>query len=500
MKKLFAMTILLALTVICFFTGCQNKSETNETKIVKTNISAEPDSLNPWKSAAADTEAIFFNVFEGLVSFNEKGEIKPALAKNWDISQDGLTYTFYLNENVLFHNGKKMTSADVFYTYSTLAGLNGEEPLTGKFKNIEKVEAVDDLTFKIILKSPSASFLGFNTVAVLPNDYKEQDSKPIGTGPFKFEQYIPSQKIVLVKNSEYYNEEKMPKIDKAEIMIMTDTGAVVSALKSGSLDIASVLPNDAKALEKSFDIYTSGQNMVDLFALNNSVKPLDNEIVRKAIDLAVDKNEIINGAFDGYATKIYSNFSPLMAEFYNENLTDTEEFNIEKAKELLKSQKLENGFDLTITVPGNYKQHIDTAQILVEQLKKININVKLDVVEWATWLEKVYTNADYQATVIGLSGKLDPNDILIRYTTDYKKNFIKFSNSEYDELIKNASTELEPAKRAEMYKDAQKILTTKNASIYICDPNLTIASKKNLKGYTFYPVNFIDFSKLYYEN
>ncbi|MEG1620477.1 MAG: ABC transporter substrate-binding protein [Oscillospiraceae bacterium] len=503
MKKLIAMTLVLALTLTCFLTGCtkveKNIDEVKKEKVVRTNIAAEPDNLHPWKSAAADTNAIFLNVFEGLLSFNEKGELIPCLAKERKISEDGLTYTFSLRNDVTFHNGKKMTSADVLYSYNALTGLGGEEALTKKFQSVTSIEATDDFTFVMKLKESSSSFLGLNKVAILPCDYNEQETKPVGTGPFTFEEYIPGQKIVLNKNKAYYDKEKMPKIDRAEIYVMTDFGAVVSAVQSGQLDLASVTPDDAKVLKDKIDIYTSPQNMVQLFAFNNEVAPFDNEDVRKAINYAVNKKEIIDGAFGGYATELFSNFSPVMQEYYNNELSNVYSFDIEKAKELLKKAGYENGFDMTITVPGNYQQHVDSAQILVEQLKKIGINADVEIIEWATWLDKVYSKAEYQSTVVAFGGKLDPNDILIRYTTDYKKNFIKFSDKKYDELVNSAAVELDVEKRAAQYKEAQKILTEKSASVYICDPNLTVASRKDLKGYTFYPINFIDFSKLYFE-
>ena len=157
-----------------------------------------------------------------------------------------------------------------------------------------------------------------------------------------------------------------------------------------------------------------------------------------------------------------------------------------------------DGFDITITVPSNYQKHIDTAQILIEQLKEIQVNATIQLVEWAAWLEDVYTNAQYETTIIGLTGKLDPNDVLGRYASDYAKNFFKYSNSEYDELITEALTASEED-RISIYKECQKILTEDAAAVWICDPNQVLAVRSDLKGYTFYPVGYIDFSKLYYE-
>ena len=184
MKKLVCIMLAAVLSCSVFFTGCtsanaegsqsaqgetdtKTEAEAEVPTIVRTSISSEPDSLDPWQSAATDTEAIFHNVFEGLFVYNEKGELEPGLAESYDVSEDGLTYTFHLRDNVTFHNGEPMTSADVLYTYENLAGMNGEKAASSKFDSVESINAVDDYTFEIKLTEPSASFLASNIVAVL---------------------------------------------------------------------------------------------------------------------------------------------------------------------------------------------------------------------------------------------------------------------------------------------------------------------------------------------
>ena len=377
--------------------------------------------------------------------------------------------------------------------------MNGEKAASSKFGTVESINAVDDYTFEIKLSEPSASFLASNIVAVLPEGYTEQSQHPIGTGPYKFKEYIPGQKVVLELNEDYYEESRKGSIQTVEVYIMTDASSVVTALRSGQLDFASVSVDNANALAEDFDIYNSAQNMVQIFALNNSIEPLNDVRVRQAINYAINKDAVIEGVFDGYATKLYSNFSPVMAVYYNDQLEDTYPTDVEKAKELLKEAGYENGFDLTITVPANYASHVDTALIFADQLAQVGINVQVETIEWATWLEDVYSNAQYESTIIGLTGKLDPDSVLGRFETTYSKNFFKFSNARYDELIQAARVELDETKRADMYKECQQILTEEAAAVFVCDPNLTVACRKDLKGYTFYPVGFIDFSKLSYE-
>ena len=477
-----ALTMSMAVTAMPFGVSAE---ETDKT-VVRINMESEPDNLDPWLSAASDTEAVFHNVFEGLVLFDETGALIPGLAESWDISDDGLTYTFHLRDDVTFHNGKAFSAEDVVYTYESLSGLGGEEALSSKFKNLTSVEAVDDYTVTMTLAEADAAFLQYTRVAVLPKGYEDQSSAPVGTGPFVFEKYVPGQMVVLEKNEDYYDESRMPKIDEAQIYIMGDDSAVLTALQSGQLDAGIVYADSADYLTGDFTVNSSPQNMVQLFALNNSVEPFDDVRVRQAFEYA------------GYATELYSNFSPVMSYFYNDELEDVYTYDVEKAKELLAEAGYEDGFDITITVPSNYQKHVDTAQVIAQQLKQINVNATIEPVEWGQWLEQVYTNADYQTTVVGLTGKLDPNDILGRYVSDYAKNFMKYNNPDYDKLIEEAKTASDE-ERVELFKECQKMLTDDAAAVWICDPNAIAVTRSDLKGYTFYPVSFIDLSKLYYE-
>ena len=502
MKRfLLFMIVAILLSASLFALGSKEKSTSPsfDIDLVRTRTGAEPDSLDPYKSAASDTEAVMHNVYQGLVNYDKDGAIIPCLASSWEISEDGKVYTFHLRNDVLFHSGAKFTSKDALYCYNLLSGLGGEEALSSKFTLISDISTPDDYTLVLKLNHADASFLQLNRIAIIPEGYKDSETAPVGTGPYRFVSYIPGQKITLERFEDYYDKEKMPQIKKAEFYIISDESAAVTALQSGQLDFANVSAVNAPVLEGAFDIYSYAQNMVCLFALNNSVKPFDDIRVRQALSYAIDKNEIIEGAFGGYGTPLYSAFSPVMAFYYNDKLSSLYPHDEEKAKALLSQAGYANGFELTITVPSNYQPHIDTAQIIAEELKRVGIKAKIELMEWGTWLEEVYSKANYQTTVVGLSGKLDPNDILIRYKSDYRRNFIRYNNSEYDEIITKATTETDENKRAALYKEAQRIISEDAASVWTLDPNLVVAARKELKGYTSYPVTFTDLSALYYD-
>ena len=287
----------------------------------------------------------------------------------------------------------------------------------------------------------------------------------------------------------------MPSIDRAEFTIMTDENAKLMALKSGTLDIGGISSANIAALGDGFNIVQGPQNMVQVFALNNKIEPLNDLKVRQAICYAIDKDEIISAVVDGSGTRVDSFLSPSMATFYNDSLK-AYNLDLDKAKALLKEAGYENGFSISVTVPSNYQTHIDTAQVIKDQLAKIGITLDIKLVEWAQWLEGVYTNRDYETTIIGHSGKLDPQDFLNRFETSYGNNYFNFSNAHYDELIANAASTSDPATRAQYYKECQQLLVDEAAAVFIQDPSVIYAVSKNVSGMQIYPVTFFNLSDL----
>lgn len=485
-------------------TSTETAAESDQDKIieggtVRVAIATEPDNLDPYLSAATDTNSMMDNVFDGLFEAGEKGDLIPAIAESYEVSEDGLIYTFNIKKNVVFHDGSPLTSDDVSYSYAKLAGLDGQEPLSSKFSGIKSIENPDEYTVVVKLKERDAAFMAANIVGIVPKNYEQQSQKPIGAGPFKFVEYQPGQQLVLEKNADFYDNERMPKLDRIEFKIMPDANSSILALQSGDIDmVPGVSEQGAMQLGDGYSIVSGPQNMVQLMALNNSVKPLDDVRVRQAINFAIDKNVIIQTVADGNGTPLGSNMSPAMKMYYQEGLESRYEPNIEQAKSLLKEAGYENGFDLTITVPSNYQFHVDTAQVISEQLKQVGIRAALKQIEWSSWLEDVYNNAKYEATIIGLTGKLDPNEVLGRYESSYAKNFYKFSNSEFDDLVGQARTELDEKARADLYKQAQELLTDQAVAVFIMDPGRNVAMKKSLKGFKMYPVQKYDFAPMYF--
>lgn len=508
MKRLFLSKIVIVV-IMLILVGCssskeqENGSKNNENSstpkeeeknqdaggTVRIAMATEVDNLDPYQSAATDTSSIMDNVFDGLLDTNEKGELVPNLAESHTISEDGLTYTFKLREGVKFHNGADFTAEDVVYSYTKLAGLETGEPMSSKFSIIQAVEAANDYEVVVKLAELDSSFLARNIVAIVPHGYEEQNTKPIGAGPFKFKEYKAGQELILVKNEDYYLTDSVPKVDEVQFKIMPDSESSILAMQAGEIDvIPGISEQGLLQLGDSVEVVSGPQNMVQLMALNNSFGPLSDVRVRQAINYAIDKDVIIETVAEGMATKLGSNFSPAMDFYFEDGLQDYYSPNIEKAKQLLTEAGYESGFDLQLTVPSDYQFHVDTAQMLASQLKEINVNVTIDPIEFSTWLERVYTNAEYESTVISFTGKLDPFEVVGRFVSDYPKNFMKFNNEKFDEVIASATKTTEESSKAQYYKEAQRILTEEAVSVFIMDPDRRIAMANGLTGFKMYPV------------
>lgn len=518
MKKRKPFFILMILMLSIALYGCgggrkggnDEKAPANDTssktpitggKIV-VGISQDLDSLDPHKAEAAGTREVLFNLFEGLVKPDEKGNLVPAVAESYDISKDGKVYTFHLRQNVKFHNGALVTADDVIYSIKRSAGLlETADPaviVESALKNISEVKKVDETTVEVVLKKGDTELLGYLTCAIIPKDYKESDTAPIGTGPFKFVSYTPLESLVVEKNEDYYIAGK-PYLDQVTFKIVSNPDSAVLDLLAGSLDIFPYLTEtQAAQLSQQFNIAEGHMNLVQALFLNNAAKPFNDVKVRQALNYAIDKQGILNMVAGGKGTIIGSNMFPGFSKYFNEATVGTYTYDVQKAKDLLAEAGYPNGFTFTIKVPSNYKYHIDTAQIIVEQLKQVGITAKIEQIEWASWLSDVYAGRNYEATVIGLDAKLAPRNVLERYKSDADNNFLNYKNPQFDETLGNAIKTTEDEEKIVLYKELQAILAEDAAAVYIQDPALLVAVNKKLDGYTFYPVFALDMASVYY--
>lgn len=508
------MFVLLLFAVLFGLSACSESEEvvekdkaiaeepTEKFQEVTVRISDDPDFLDPHLMTASITEMMLLNLFDGLLAPDTDGTLKPAIAESYQVSDDGLTYTFTIRPNVKFHTGDPVTMEDIRYTFDRLRGVNGDEALSSKFDHVISIDSPDEQTLVITLSEPNTTFLYALTAvdsAILPkNNDGNHNEYPVGTGPFKFAKYNPGSNLILEKN-EHYWKEGLPYLDKVTFAVQPDNQSALLSMKAGEVDIMDIPSHRIPEVENDFNLIYQQNNSTLLIGFNQDREPFNNVKVRQAINYAINKEEIIEAAFTGYATKLGSNMSPAMGSYYRDGLQDVYELNIEKAKELLAEAGYPDGFKATLSVSSHTEMYANVAQVVVEELKQIGIQLDIEMVEWGVWLDRIYKGRDFEMTAIDFTGKLSPYDILNRYVGDASNNFMNFKNAEYDELMINVLKENDVQKQIDIYHRAQEILTEEAAAVYIADYQFIWILNPNLEGYKLYPIFFHDMSEVKYK-
>ncbi len=525
LPPLFALSLVMVLLFLLIL-GCQaeSKSDSSENSSEKIKIVSladqDPDSLDPHKMVASGTEEILLNLFEGLLKPSPSGELIPAVAESYTISDDGREYSFVLREGIRFHNGEFVTLDDLLFSYRRLRGdfnsIAGSTATStargGGLKGVEISLSADgdgDERKAILFTLPErdSTFPLNLTEAVIPAGREEEEysRSPIGTGPYQWGEYRPSSYLRLEKFDEYWlkdseNLDESTPIDTVEFRFISDEQTALFSLLAGEIDLyPRFLLENIERIDDDLYYEIQPQNMVQMLAMNNKVAPLDDLRVRQAINYAVDVDTIIQIVANGRATKLGSHMSPVMSLYYEPGLENIYDLDLSRSKALLLESGYPDGFSLSITVPSNYDFLVRVAEVITEQLKMVQIDASIELVEWGVWLDTVYQKREYEMTVIGFTGKLDPYEILYRYQSDYDRNLTNFENGEFDEILRQAKKSLDLQERIALYQRAQRLLSEFVPGVYLMDPSFAVVLNRHLKGYQSYPIYFQDISKLRYE-
>lgn len=454
------------------------------------------DSLDPYQMNAAGTREVMFNVFEGLVKPNADGDYVCAVASDYAKSEDGLTYTFTLRDGVAFHNGQSCTVEDVLYSFETCAATSVTKAVVTALSAISDINAEGN-TVTITLEAPNPDFLSYvSSVYIVPKGYDQQATAPVGTGPFRYVSRSVQENFILERNEAYYGQGAS--LDRVTYKIYEDNNALFTALNSGALDLVAHLTIDqVNNLSNGYQVLEGTMNLVQALYLNNAVAPFDNELVRQALCYAVDVDAMLELTADGHGTKVGSSMYPAFGKYFDPALAEKYPHDVEKAKDLLAEAGYENGFSFTITVPSNYQPHVDTAVVLVEQLKEVGIDAQIQQVEWNTWLSDVYGARNFETTVCGFDAStLNASAMLARWVSDNGKNMINYNNPQYDEVFAQAQAAADEAEQTALYKQCLEILSDTAANVYLQDLADFVAINPAVQGFTFYPLYVIDMSLL----
>ncbi len=491
-----SLLVLAILTVTAVFIA------QGSTKVVIA-IPDEPPSLDPTTNASAAIDQILNqNVYEGLVRITPTGEIEPALAESFEVSPDGRTYTFRLRQGVSFHNGESFTARDVVATFNRDADPATGHPHPEYYAHIDRIETPDLFTVIVHMAETDAAFLSLLALGdsvILPEEIPaDLAHHPVGTGPFQFGEWVIGEHLQLERFADYYLKD-VPKLDEVVFRFIPDFASMRFALLAGDVDLIAKVPGEI-ALEfkekPGYQTVTAPQNLVQIMAINNARTPFSDVRVRQAIAYALDREKIIEGAVFGYGVPIASHLTP--ASPYYVDLTGLYPYALGQARELLSNAGFPNGFTATLTLPQNYEIHVRTGEIITDQLSRVGIDLKIELVEWGQWLSRVYTDANYDLTVIGHIGKLDPGAMLSGYGSGKENYYFRrgYENERLNALLDEGRTTVDEEHRAAIYAEAQEIIAKDVVNFFIQDPYQIVILKQEITGFHLYPIYLINVTSL----
>ncbi|TFB17688.1 ABC transporter substrate-binding protein [Microbacterium sp. 3H14] len=435
----------------------------------------EPTNLDIRHTSGAALEQILIdNIYEGLVSRTQENEIEGRLASDYTVSDDGLTYTFTLNEGIQFHDGTALTSADVVSSYETVrtdATVQGN----AEFAKVSSITAPDATTVEIVLTEPDQNFLftltGPAGLVFKTGDTTDLKSAENGTGPFALTRWNKGSTITFARNDDYWGEKAG--VAQVEFQYIPDFTAGVNAALAGDVDVLTAVdPNLAPQLEDSGEFALTKGRTTDkaTLAFNNQKAPLDDVRVREALRLAIDHDALVEAV--GAGTTLYGPIPELDPGY--EDLSDVISYDPEKAKSLLAEAGQED-LELTLTIPAFYGTTVP--KVLISDFKKVGVSLEVNSVEFPTWLEDVYTNHDYDLSFVL---HVEPRDFGNFADPDY---YFGYDNTEVQRLYAEALAEVDPDKSAELLAQAARIVSEDHAADWLYNGETITAVSPIVAGF-----------------
>ncbi len=419
-------------------------------------LQLEPPILDPTANPASGiSEALYGNVFEGLVQFAADGSVQPLLAESWEISADGLVYTFHLVRGARFHDGRAFDAGTAKFSLLRALDAASVNPQKARLQMIRQVDVLDPDTLRVTLARRSGGFLQSLAwgafVMVSPASAASNAGMPVGTGPFRFSQWLRGDSLTLVRNAGYWGKPAL--LERVTFKFIADPSAAFAALMSGDIDAFDNYPVPESfaqfAADPRFSVFVGPSEGETILALNNRVVPLDDLRVRRAISYALDRHAIIDGAMFGYGTPIGSHFPPRNPAYMD--MTGRYPHDVARARQLLAQAGYPDGFALTLKLPPpSYARR--SGEIVAAQLAAVGIKVRTVNLEWAQWLDQVYGRHDFELSIVSHA---EPMDYDIYARDDY---YFGYSNPDFKALIAALDDSMAGNQRRQLLGDVQRKL------------------------------------------
>ncbi|MFI0817435.1 ABC transporter substrate-binding protein [Streptomyces sp. NPDC021098] len=442
---------------------------------LEVGLIAEPASLDfSTTDGAAIPQALLGNVYEGLVTVDQHGEIKPGLAERYERSADGRTYTFHLRKGVKFTNGASFTADDAVFSINRVK-TKWKLKIAHQMDVVSKAVKVDASTVKVTLKEPSNGWLHSMTSRVgamfSRTGVSDLARRPVGTGPFRLKTWRRGDRLVLDRNPGYWGTK--PALSSVTLKYFKDAGAMNNAMLTGDLDVIGNVQAPetlSRFADKNRYRVIEGTSTAEVvLSMNNSRKPFTDKRVRQAVRHAIDHKALLEATRDGRGTLIGTMESP--TDPWYTDLAGRYPYDPARAKKLLREAGAE-GSTIRLRIP-NLPYAVSSAQFVKDQLDRVGLKVSIETLEFpARWLSEVFTGADYDMSIIAHN---EPRDQWIFADPDY---YFRYRNSAYADLLEEADTG-EAGKEAGRIRKAVTMLSDDSPAdwLYLL-PNLMVANKK----------------------
>ena len=479
-KKLIVAVAITATALFSALAPAAAQAQARKDSVV-IGMTLEPTGLDPTTGAAsAIAEIVHYNVFETLTKIKADGTVGPLLAESWTISPDQKTYTFKLRRDVTYSNGEPFSAETVKASIARATDGKSTNKDKATFANIESVSAPDATTVVLKLKDTEPDFLFLmgqaTAIIVEPKSAASNTTQPIGTGPYTLGNWVKGSSLVLNKWPAYRGAAAVS-VNKVTFRFISDPSAQVASLLSGDVDafprVAAARSLDQFKSDGRFQVLTGGSRAKTIIAINQRRKPLNDVRVRRALAAAIDRKAVIDGAADGFGTPIGSHY--VQGAFGFVDTTGINPFDINKAKALLKEAGVTTPLELTLKLPPvPYARQ--GGEVVAAQLAKIGVVAKLENLEWAQWLSAVYTNKNYDLTIIS---HVEPFD-LGNYAKD--NYYWQYESPLFTETYKKMRATGNTQDRAKLIGELQTMLASDVANVFLYQPKwITVAGSK-LKG------------------